>query len=74
MLGSTLEFKNIDSSKITVQIPAGIQPGQSLRIAGLGLPKLNNNLRGNLLLKVTVSIPQNLSENQKNLLNQVRSG
>jgi len=74
MLGSTVEFENIDSSKITVQIPAGIQPGQSLRIAGLGLPKLNNNLRGNLLLKVAISIPQDLSENQKNLLNQVRSG
>jgi curved DNA-binding protein len=73
MLGASKEFVNIDGAKLTVQIPAGIQPGQSLRVAGRGLPRTNNDQRGNLLLKVQIAIAQNLTEDQKNLLRQFQN-
>lgn len=74
MLGSTREFENIDGAALTVQIPAGIQPGQMLRVTGRGLPRANHAQRGNLLLKVQIAIPKNLTEQQKNLLQQLRNG
>ena len=41
--------------KIQVKIPAGIDDGQSIRIAGKGEPGTNGGERGDLLVEVTVS-------------------
>ena len=41
--------------KIQVKIPAGIDNGQSIRIAGKGEPGTNSGERGDLLVEVTVS-------------------
>ena len=41
--------------KIQVKIPAGIDNGQSIRIAGKGEPGMNGGERGDLLVEVTVS-------------------
>ena len=41
--------------KIQVTIPAGIDNGQSIRIAGKGEPGINGGDRGDLLVEVTVS-------------------
>ena len=41
--------------KIQVKIPAGIDNGQSIRIAGKGEPGINGGDRGDLLVEVTVS-------------------
>ena len=41
--------------KIQVTIPAGIDNGQSIRIAGKGEPGVNGGERGDLLVEVTVS-------------------
>lgn len=41
--------------KIQVTVPAGIDNGQSIRIAGKGEPGVNGGERGDLLVEVTVS-------------------
>ncbi len=41
--------------KIQVTVPAGIDNGQSIRIAGKGEPGINGGDRGDLLVEVTVS-------------------
>jgi curved DNA-binding protein len=72
MLGADVEFAHIDGHKLRVRIPAGAQHGQQLRIAGRGLPS-NNNTIGNLLLSIKILVPKNLTEQQKNLLEQFKS-
>ncbi|MBR2696948.1 MAG: molecular chaperone DnaJ [Parasporobacterium sp.] len=47
-------FKNT-KKKISVTIPAGIDSGQSIRIAGMGEPGTNGGSRGDLLVEVIVS-------------------
>ena len=49
-------MKDISKKKtIQVTIPAGIDNGQSIRIAGKGEPGVNGGERGDLLVEVTVS-------------------
>ena len=47
-------YKNT-KKKISVTIPAGIDSGQSIRIAGMGEPGTNGGSRGDLLVEVMVS-------------------
>lgn len=73
IIGTTVEFENIDHNKIKVHIPESSQPGQLLRISGKGLPKNNNqNDKGNLYLSIKITVPK-LSEDQKNVLKKLRS-
>jgi len=73
MLGSNVEFTNLDNSKILVHVPPGAQPGQQLRIAGKGLVNNNSKIVGDLLLNIKISVPKNLTEDQKNLLKQFKN-
>ena len=49
-------------------VKEGTQPGDVLRIKGKGIPYLNGRGNGDLMLKVTVEVPQRLTGEQKELL------
>lgn len=51
-------------------IPEGTQPGKVLSVRGEGFPSVYGRSRGNLLVKVQVEIPHNLSDQQRDLLRQ----
>lgn len=61
------------SGNVVLTIPAGIQSGQSIRLAGKGMPRLNapGNL-GNLYAHIKVKIPQNLTQRQKELFQELK--
>jgi len=59
------------SGDILLKIPAGTQPMQTFRVKGRGMPSLKQKGKyGDLLVKVKVDMPRNLSEKQKELLRQ----
>jgi molecular chaperone DnaJ len=68
-LGTTLELEGFDGP-ITVEIPAGAQPGEEVRIAGLGMPRGRDGLRGQLRVVLDVVVPRRLDERQRELLQQ----
>jgi curved DNA-binding protein len=56
------------SGNVVLTIPAGIQPGQSMRLASQGIPRLNSpNNKGDLFAHIKVKIPNNLTQRQKEL-------
>jgi curved DNA-binding protein len=58
---------------VLLMIPAGTQPGQVFRLGGKGMPVLRQpGLSGNLMVKVKVHIPKNLSREQRRLFEQLR--
>lgn len=61
VLGETVEIPTIEG-KVKVKIEAGTQPGKILRLRGKGLPDVNGYGKGDLLAKVNVWIPKNLSK------------
>lgn len=68
-LGESIEIKTPDGV-LRIKVPAGIQSGQTLRVAGQGAPILRQDRRGDLLCRVQVQTPTKLTEPQKDLLRQ----
>lgn len=70
-LGSTVEIPTIDG-KAKVKIEPGTQPGKVLRLRGKGLPNVNGYVNGDLLVNVSVYIPETLSKDEKNALEKMQ--
>ncbi|MDR2698117.1 MAG: molecular chaperone DnaJ [Candidatus Methanoplasma sp.] len=68
VLGGEETIKTIDGETISLTIPAGTQIGGVLRITGKGLPKLYQNTRGNMLVRVKIDIPLKVSPQERELL------
>ena len=62
------------TGKVALTVPAGSQNGRMFRLRGQGMPKLKSKTgeRGDLLAKLGVSIPDQLSQDEKSLFNQLR--
>ena len=71
-LGAEVEIPTLDG-KIPFTIKEGTQPGDVLRVRGKGIPFLNGRGTGDLLLKIVVEVPKNLSKEQKKLLQDFES-
>ncbi len=71
VLGAKVSVPTPDS-KVTVSIPAGVKSGQSLRLRGKGWPKKNASDRTDLLVKVVITPPKNLSAEEKSLYEKIR--
>ena len=54
-----------------VDVPAGTQHGDTLRVRGAGMPRVNGNARGDLIVHVAVTVPKKLSKKQRELLEQL---
>ncbi len=66
-LGAEVDIPTLDG-KQSFTVKAGTQPGDVLRVKGKGIPYLNGRGTGDLLLKISVEIPRNLSSEQQKLL------
>jgi molecular chaperone DnaJ len=69
-LGGSVEVPTVDG-KVKVTIAAGTQPGKVLRLRGKGLPSVNRYGTGDLLVNIGVYIPENLSKEEKNLMEKL---
>lgn len=63
------------TGQVALRIPEGTQQGRTFRLRGQGMPKLRsrNAERGDLLARINVTLPENLSEKERELIAQLRS-
>ncbi len=54
-----------------LKIPAGSQPGKTLKMRGKGIPHLHRNGHGDQLVRLVVWVPTKLSSTDKKLLEQL---
>ncbi len=66
-LGGAVEIPTIDG-KVKVKIEPGTQPGKVLRLRGKGLPNVNGYGTGDLLVNISVYVPETLSRDEKKAL------
>lgn len=69
-LGSNVEVPTLDG-KVKIKIEPGTQSGKILRLRGKGLPEINSYGKGDLLVRVNVWIPKNISKDEKKLLEKL---
>ncbi|MDR5694996.1 MAG: molecular chaperone DnaJ [Armatimonadota bacterium] len=65
-LGDEIEIPGLEGP-ISLTIPPGVQPGQTLSLEGKGLPDRNGR-RGDLYVRLRVEIPTDLSPEEQELL------
>lgn len=62
------------SGDVVLTIPAGTQPGQKIRLAGRGMPKLKEPGKfGDLFAVIKVNIPRKLTDKQRRLFTDLRN-
>lgn len=66
-LGDRVEVPTLHGTS-TLELPAGIQGGQAVRMRGEGMPKLRAEGRGDLLVRVRVWTPTDLTREQREAL------
>ena len=73
LLGGEITVPTITGSA-SLKIPRGTQSHTLFRLRGQGMPFLNSDKRGDLLVKVIVKIPANLTKKQEELMKEAFVG
>jgi len=68
-LGADLQVEGV-TEEVDVHVPAGSQHGDSIKVKGFGMPRLNSSSRGDLYVHVAVDVPKKLSKRQRELLEE----
>ncbi len=70
-LGAEISVKSLEGKELKVKVPAGIQPQSKLRLKGHGLPVGKTGGRGDIFVKISVDVPQSLTNEQKKLIKEL---
>jgi molecular chaperone DnaJ len=69
-LGGVFSIPTLDGAE-PLEVPAGAQPGEVLRLRGKGMPRLQKSGEGDLIVTVNVNVPKKLSKHAKELLEEL---
>jgi len=72
ILGAPVEIPTLNG-KVKVRIEPGTPAGKILRLKGKGIPDVQGYGRGDLLVKVNIYIPKNLSKDEKKILEKMQT-
>ena len=73
ILGDTVDIITVDG-KVNLKIPSGTQPNSTLSLENKGVPRLGNPVaRGNHQVLVKVKLPTRITEDERNLLEDLAS-
>ena len=67
--GATVEVPTLNGTK-RIRVPAGTQHGTVQRLRGEGPPKPDGGRRGDILYRLEVEMPRDLTQEQKQALSQ----
>lgn len=71
VLGGEESVKTLEGETVMLRIPSGTDVGTVLRIPNKGLPRLNSSSRGDLMVRVSVTVPKTVTPEQRELLTQL---
>jgi len=72
-LGGEVAAPTLDGASVSLTIPAETQNGRVLRLRGLGMPAVRGKDRGDLLVQVSLTIPRNLTDRERQLFRELAS-
>ncbi len=71
VLGTRLRVPGV-FGEVVVRVPPGTQPGDAIRVAGEGMPRLEGRGRGDLWVRVEVEVPKDPPRAVRKLYEQIR--
>lgn len=71
ILGTPVEIPTVEG-RVKVKIDPGTQPGKILRLKGKGLPEVNSYHHGDLLVRINIFIPKDLSKEDSKLVEKLK--
>jgi molecular chaperone DnaJ len=71
-LGDKVEVQTPYGDRLSVKIPAGAETGRLLKLKGHGAPKLKGGGKGDLLVRVNVTVPRKLTKKQRELIEELQ--
>ena len=71
-LGAEIEVPSLEGN-VKLRVPSETQTGKLFRMRGRGVPSLRSKIKGDLLCRVLVETPVNLSSKQRELLEQLEN-
>lgn len=73
ILGNDVIIETL-SGKLKIKIPAGTQNGKTIRLKGKGMPAYEKiGIFGDFYILINIEIPENLSEKQKTLFEELKA-
>jgi molecular chaperone DnaJ len=69
-LGAEVSVPTLEGP-MAVKISPGTQPGEVIRLRGKGMPRFRGYGRGDLLVRVGISVPEKLTQQQRALLEEL---
>lgn len=69
-LGAEVTIPTLDG-EMQLEVPAGTQSGEDFVIRGKGVPRLRGGGRGDMIVRVTVVVPEELTDEQRRLLEEL---
>lgn len=71
VLGGTARVRTLDGA-VDLTIPAGTRNGKTFRLRGKGMPRLQGSGRGDLIAKLSVSLPDPISKEEQKLFARLK--
>ena len=71
LLGTTVKIPHIDGTEITVKIPSGSNPGDTISIPGRGLPRQGSRSRGEVSMVLKLDLPSGVSRADKKRISEM---
>lgn len=71
MLGTNVEVPLVDGDPMQLDVPAGTQPGTTVRVPRRGVGRLNGRGRGDMMVAINVEIPSELSKEEEQAVRQL---
>lgn len=70
-LGAAIRVPTL-KGEAELKVPAGTQPGATLRLRGLGVPDIHGYHRGDQIVKVQVEVPTKLSREEREIIKKLQ--
>ena len=71
ILGTTITVPTLEGNELSMKIPPGTRHKTKMRIPGRGLPKMQGSAKGDLFVQIHVTIPKDLTPEQKRLVEKM---
>jgi curved DNA-binding protein len=73
ILGGKIEIRNLDNKVYEVKVPAGTQHDSRIRLSQKGFVNPQNGRVGDLYIIANITIPKNVTQEQREILEQYRN-